>query len=60
MQFEVNGQVYFLNFAPGEGRWFVLKPTSDGFAAMPVVDDDAAMLFPGGPVVAQSDGEIVN
>jgi hypothetical protein len=60
VQFEVNGQVYFLNFAPGEGRWFVLTPTHDGFFAMAVVDDDDAMLFPDAPVVASSDRDLVH
>ncbi len=40
MQFEVNGQDYFLNFVPDEGRWFVFKPTRGGVAAIPVVEDD--------------------
>lgn len=42
MQFEVNGQNYFLNFVPEEGRWFLLKPTRSGLQAMRVVNDDGA------------------
>ncbi len=39
MQFEVNGQVYFLNFAEEQGRWFVVMPTATGVQAIPVYVD---------------------
>ncbi|MGA2992444.1 MAG: hypothetical protein ABSD88_18400 [Candidatus Korobacteraceae bacterium] len=39
MQFEVQGQDYFLKFHPGEGRWYLLKPTRNGITGMAVLDD---------------------
>ena len=39
LQFEVNGQVYFLNFAEEQGKWFVVKPTGTGVLAIPVYVD---------------------
>ena len=41
MQFEVNGQVYFLNFAEEQGRWYVVKPSTTGVLAIPVYVDAA-------------------
>ena len=41
LQFEVNGQVYFLNFAEDQGKWFLLKPTATGVIAIPVYNDAA-------------------
>jgi hypothetical protein len=46
MQFEVNGQMYFLNFDPRQGRWFVYEPTRDGMLAVRVHDDGAPLLMP--------------
>jgi hypothetical protein len=40
MQFQVQGQNYFLKFDPGAGRWYLLKPTLGGFIGMAVLDDD--------------------
>ena len=39
MQFEVNGQDYFLNFMEDERRWFVLVPTPTGLQRIPVYID---------------------
>jgi hypothetical protein len=39
MNFEVKGQTFFLNFVPGEGRWFLYAPTVLGMQRMPVADD---------------------
>ncbi|MGA2961159.1 MAG: hypothetical protein ABSD96_05755 [Candidatus Korobacteraceae bacterium] len=39
MQFQVQGQNYYLKFDPGVGRWYLLKRTLDGFTGMPVLDD---------------------
>ena len=39
MQFEVNGQDYFLNFVEDERRWFVLVPTETGVSRIPVYVD---------------------
>ncbi len=39
MNFELNGQTFFLNFVPGEGRWFLYAPTMLGMQRMAVADD---------------------
>ena len=41
MQFEVNDQMYFVNFIPDEGRWYVFSPTDDGMIRIPVAMDAA-------------------
>ena len=60
MQFEVNGQMYFLNFEPGEGRWFVYESTKDGMLAMPVHDDGAPLLIPSAVMLDSVDAKKVN
>ena len=42
MQFEVNGQDYFLNFAEDEAYWYVLAPTLTGVQRIPVYVDSPA------------------
>ncbi len=39
MQFEVNGQAYFLNFVDDEARWYVFAPTPAGLRRIPVYVD---------------------
>ena len=39
MQFEINGQVYFLNFVADEGRWYLFAPTATGVRRIPVYVD---------------------
>ena len=39
MQFEVNGQDYFLNFVEDERRWFVFAPSPTGLQRIPVYID---------------------
>ena len=39
MQFEVNGQNYFLQFSPEDGEWFLLRPRRDGLERMEISDD---------------------
>jgi hypothetical protein len=39
LQFEVNGQSYFLNFAEDEGRWYVFAQTLTGVNRIPVYVD---------------------
>ncbi|MGD0972646.1 MAG: hypothetical protein ABR866_01070 [Candidatus Korobacteraceae bacterium] len=39
MQFQVQGQNYYLKFDPGVGRWYLLKRTLDGYTGMAVLDD---------------------
>ncbi len=39
MQFEVNGEDYFLNFVEDERRWFVFAPSPTGLQRIPVYVD---------------------
>ena len=39
MRFEVNGQMFFVNFVPEEGRWFCYAPTPAGLQKIPVSVD---------------------
>jgi len=41
LQFEVNGEDYFLNFVEDERRWFVFAPTPTGLQRIPVYIDGA-------------------
>ncbi len=59
-QFEVNGQIYFLNFDPAEGRWLVYEPTRDGMLAMPVHDDAPSLVMPTAVMLDDSDAKKVN
>jgi hypothetical protein len=39
MNFEHNGQNYFLNFLPSEGQWFLYAATEMGIQKVPVCSD---------------------
>jgi hypothetical protein len=39
LRFEVNGQLFFVNFVPEEGRWFCYAPTATGMQKIPVSMD---------------------
>jgi len=41
MNFEVNGQMFFVNFVPEEGRWYCYAPTPGGLQRLPVSTDSA-------------------
>jgi hypothetical protein len=41
VNFEVNGQMFFVNFVPEEGRWFCFAPTPTGLQKIPVSMDAA-------------------
>jgi hypothetical protein len=41
LQFEVNDQMYFVNFVEDEGRWYVFSPTKEGMIKIPVAMDAA-------------------
>jgi len=41
LQFEVNGQAFFVNFVPEEGRWYCYAPTEHGIQRIPVATDSA-------------------
>ena len=60
MQFEVNGQMYFLNFEPSEGRWFVYESTKDGMLTMPVHDDGTPLMMPSALMLDDREIEKVN
>ena len=40
VQFELNDSLYFVNFVPSEGRWYVISPTDTGIQRIPVVSDE--------------------
>ncbi len=39
LRFEVNGQIFFVNFVPEEGRWYCFAPTATGMQRIPVSMD---------------------
>jgi hypothetical protein len=39
LRFEVNGQMFFVNFIPEEGRWYCFAPTATGVQRIPVSID---------------------
>jgi hypothetical protein len=41
LRFEVNGQMFFVNFVPEEGRWYCYAPTGAGVQRIPVSMDAA-------------------
>ena len=41
LRFEVNGQMFFVNFVPEEGRWYCFAPTATGVQRIPVSMDTA-------------------
>ncbi|MFY9561048.1 MAG: hypothetical protein WAQ52_12515 [Terriglobales bacterium] len=42
MRFEINGQAFFVNFVPEEGRWYCFAPTATGVQRIPVATDTAS------------------
>ena len=59
MKFEVNGQMFFVNFVPEEGRWYCYAPTSTGMQRIPVSMDSAPFVSFAVPVDEQAK-EVVN
>jgi len=41
LRFEVNGQMFFVNFVPEEGRWYCYAPTGTGVQRIPVSMDSS-------------------
>jgi hypothetical protein len=39
LRFEVNGEMFFVNFVPEEGRWFCYALTAAGMQRVPVSMD---------------------
>ena len=47
VRFEMNGQMFFVNFVPEEGRWYCYAPTPTGLQRIPVAMDSAPFVnFP--------------
>jgi hypothetical protein len=53
LQFEVNGQTYFLAFVEDERRWYVFAPTAAGVHRIPVYVDAPVA----GKIVLAEDGK---
>ncbi len=47
MQFEVNGQNYFLHFSPEENQWVLFHRTGAGVERFAITDDTAQPEFNG-------------
>jgi len=39
LRFEINGQMFFVNFVPEEGRWYCYAPTATGMQKIAVSMD---------------------
>jgi hypothetical protein len=59
VRFEVNGQMFFVNFVPEEGRWYCYAPTATGMQRIPVSMDAAPFEAFTVPVDEQAK-EVVN
>ena len=59
VRFEVNGQMFFVNFVPEEGRWYCYAPTATGVQRIPVSMDAAPFEAFAVPVDEQAK-EVVN
>ncbi len=59
LRFEVNGQIFFVNFVPEEGRWYCYAPMAHGIQRIPVSTDTAPFEAFTVPVDEQAK-EIVN
>jgi len=59
LRFEVNGQMFFVNFVPEEGRWYCYAPTATGIQRIPVSMDGTPFVSFTVPVDEQAK-EIVN
>jgi hypothetical protein len=59
LRFEVNGQMFFVNFIPEEGRWFCFAPTATGVQRIPV-SMDASPFEAFTVAVDEQEKEVVN
>jgi hypothetical protein len=59
LRFEVNGQMFFVNFVPEEGRWYCFAPTATGVQRIPV-SMDAAPVEAFAVAVDEQAKEVVN
>jgi hypothetical protein len=58
MQFQINGQEYFLGYADEDHRWYVIQPTPRGMHRIPVYIDapmtERAITLEGGTQTSHS------
>jgi len=47
LEFEINGQTYFLTFVEDERRWYLFVPGAKSIARIPVYVDGAQYETPG-------------
>jgi len=59
LRFEVNEQMFFVNFVPEEGRWYCFAPTATGVQRIPV-SMDAAPFEAFAVAVDEQAKEVVN
>jgi len=59
LRFELNGQMFFVNFVPEEGRWYCYAPTAAGVQRIPVSTDGTPFESFIAPVDEQAK-EVVN
>ncbi|MGD0468154.1 MAG: hypothetical protein ABSA54_07260 [Terriglobales bacterium] len=59
LRFEVNGQMFFVNFIPEEGRWYCFAPTGTGVQRIPV-SMDASPFEAFAVAVDEEEKEVVN
>ncbi len=58
--FEVNGQMFFVNFVPEEGRWYCYAPTPTGTQRIPVSMDTAPPFAPFGLPEDEQVNDVLN
>ncbi len=58
MQFEVQGQQYFLKYLHEEQRWALFRPGPRGIEQIPVEEDSAQPLFGGVIIPSEEQGTI--
>jgi hypothetical protein len=46
LQFEVNGQTYFLNFAEEDGEWYLLTHAGTGIRSIEIENDGGPLTGP--------------
>jgi hypothetical protein len=60
MQFEVNGQNYFLHFSDEEKQWVLFRPVGDDVEQVEIEDDTAQSKLLGGIIPFGSDRGTIN
>ena len=60
MQFELNDNLYFVDFVAAEGRWYVFSPTDTGIQRIPVASDAPLQVRHFSAELPENDKERVN